>query len=244
MLLSILSSYGFSADGIVRILLMLVGVLLALTVHETAHGLAAYKLGDPTAKIDGRLSLNPLRHLDPVGALMLLLVGYGWAKPVPVNTHYFKKPKRDIAIVSLAGPFSNILLALIAVLIEGAIIRFVPETFHDTALFKVATSFFFILAQLNIGLAVFNLIPIPPLDGSNVLVALLPSRAAAKYLRIRYYTNYIFIGLIVLNYLSRVSLVFGMLSDLIWWPVEALGEGLLNLIVSFANWLFGLPISS
>ena len=155
--------------------LRLCSVFLCLTVHETCHGLAAYGLGDPTAKRQHRLSLNPLRHIDWFGLAMMVVAGFGWAKPVPVNPNYFKNPKRGMAITALAGPVSNFALSLLLL----GIVRIFWQTAFDSAwiMFLVET------AILSIGLGVFNLIPFPPLDGSKVLFAVLPDRAYDFVLR-------------------------------------------------------------
>ena len=157
------------------LLLRLCGVFICLTVHETCHGLAAYALGDPTAKRQNRLSLNPLRHIDWFGLAMMVVAGFGWAKPVPVNPNYFKNPKRGMAVTALAGPASNFLLALVLLL---SLRLFRPASIGSPLMmFLVET------AILSIGLGVFNLIPIPPLDGSKVLFSLLPDRAYDTLLR-------------------------------------------------------------
>ena len=156
--------------------LRLCSVFLCLTVHETCHGLAAYALGDPTAKRHHRLSLNPLRHIDWFGLAMMVMAGFGWAKPVPVNPNYFKNPKRGMALTALAGPVSNFVLALLLLLV----VRLFWQPLNSGAgwmMFLVET------AILSIGLGVFNLIPIPPLDGSKVLFSLLPDRTYDLILR-------------------------------------------------------------
>ena len=157
--------------------LRLVSVFLCLTVHETCHGLAAYALGDPTAKRQHRLSLNPLRHIDWFGLAAMVIAGFGWAKPVPVNPNYFKKPKQGMALTALAGPVSNFVLALVLLLTVR--LMWHPELSYigDGMLFLLET------AILSIGLGVFNLIPIPPLDGSKVLFSVLPDRAYRFVLR-------------------------------------------------------------
>ena len=156
------------------ILLRLAAVFLCLTIHETCHGLAAYALGDPTAKRAHRLSLNPLRHIDWIGFVMMIVAGFGWAKPVPVNPNYFKKPKQGMAITALAGPVSNFVLALLLLLaarlvyLRALTTGTLPETLFT---FLVNT------ASLSVGLGLFNLVPVPPLDGSKVVAVLLPDRA-------------------------------------------------------------------
>lgn len=161
--------------------LRLVSVFLCLTVHEMCHGLAAYALGDPTAKRQHRLSLNPLRHIDWFGLAAMVIAGFGWAKPVPVNPNYFKKPKQGMALTALAGPVSNFVLALVLLLTVR--LMWHPELSYigDGMLFLLET------AILSIGLGLFNLIPIPPLDGSKILFALLPDRQYRFVLRYERY---------------------------------------------------------
>ena len=153
--------------------MQLLAVLFCLTVHETCHGLAALALGDPTAKRQHRLSLNPLRHIDWFGLLMMLVAGFGWAKPVPVNPNYFKKPRQGMALTALAGPASNLLLALLLLIPARLIYTYA----HYSVFNQTALDFLTSTAALSIGLGLFNLIPIPPLDGSKVLAVLLPERA-------------------------------------------------------------------
>ena len=165
---------GVDWSSMGQMVLRIAAVLLCLVIHEVSHGLAAYHLGDPTAKQSHRLSLNPLRHLDPFGLIMMIAVGFGWAKPVPVDPRYFKKPKQGMAITALAGPISNILLAVLFLGIGKVIYLYAPysdgmNTFFDWCLFTVA--------PMSVGMGLFNLIPIPPLDGSKVLAVLLPERA-------------------------------------------------------------------
>ena len=152
-------------------LLRVIGVFLCLTVHETCHGLAAYALGDPTAKHERRLSLNPLHHIDWFGLAAMLLVGFGWAKPVPVDMRCFKKPKQGMALTALAGPASNLLLAVL--LLFAA--QLVLGHYVNTALCAGALDFLLMTAYMSIGLGLFNLIPISPLDGSKVLFSFLPT---------------------------------------------------------------------
>ena len=161
----------------------LAAVLLCLTVHESCHGLAAYALGDPTARREHRLSLNPLRHIDWFGLLMMFVAGFRWAKPVPVNPNYFKKPKQGMALTALAGPVSNFLLALLMLL--------AARIFCDVAAYSEANQrildFLLMVALLSIGLGLFNLLPIPPLDGSKVLFAVLPDGAYNQLMRYERY---------------------------------------------------------
>ena len=164
-------------------LLRVIGVFLCLTVHETCHGLAAYALGDPTAKRAHRLSLNPLHHIDWLGFAAMLLVGFGWAQPVPVDMRYFRRPKQGMALTALAGPVSNLLLAVLLLL--GA--RIVYCSYVDTALCSGALSFLLTTAYMSVGLGLFNLIPISPLDGSKVLFAFRPDSASDQLMRYEKY---------------------------------------------------------
>ena len=195
------------------ILLRVAAVFLCLTIHETCHGLAAYALGDPTAKRAHRLSLNPLRHIDWLGLLMMVVAGFGWAKPVPVNPNYFKKPKQGMAVTALAGPVSNLLLAILLLLIaRGVYIRAAL-----TGSFS-ATWFAFLLdtASLSVGLGLFNLVPIPPLDGSKVLAVLLPDRAYSWLMR---YERF---GMLLLLAVISVGIGSNALDSAIRWTFTLL----------------------
>ncbi len=195
------------------ILLRVAAVFLCLTIHETCHGLAAYALGDPTAKRAHRLSLNPLRHIDWLGLIMMVVAGFGWAKPVPVNPNYFKKPKQGMAVTALAGPVSNLLLAILLLLIaRGVYIRAAL-----TGSFS-ATWFAFLLdtASLSVGLGLFNLVPIPPLDGSKVLAVLLPDRA---YDWLMHYERF---GMLVLVMVLSVGIGSNALDNAIRWTFTML----------------------
>ena len=178
-------------------LLRVASVLICLILHETCHGVAAFFLGDPTAKRNHRLALNPLRHIDWLGLAAMVLTGVGWAKPVPVNPNYFKRPKLGMAITALAGPVSNLLLALwllfgVRVMLNGSASEIWVMFLLDTAI-------------LSIGLGVFNLIPIPPLDGSKILAALLPDK------QYRWLMRYERFGMLVIMLL----VVFGALSGVV-----------------------------
>ena len=176
-------------------------ILIALTVHEVAHGWMAYKLGDPTAKTMGRLTLNPLKHLDPIGALCMLFFHFGWAKPVPINTRYFKKPRSGMALTALAGPISNLLMSLVAFIIgQYVLVLGGAQMFSDEVNFmQLLFIFFQVFYLLNLGLAIFNLIPVPPLDGSRILFVLLPDKI---YFGIMRYERYIYLALLICLYLG------------------------------------------
>lgn len=196
--------------------LRLLAVLLCLTVHETCHGLAALALGDPTAKREHRLSLNPLQHIDWFGLAAMLLLGFGWAKPVPVNMQYFKNPKRGMALTALAGPASNFALAVLLLLLARAVYFRAP----DTALWVWLLYFLQLAAALSVGLGVFNLIPISPLDGSKVLFALLPDRA---YMTLMRYERY---GMLLLF----AVILLGIGNNALGYAVSAVYSALFNLI--------------
>lgn len=174
-------------------------VLICLTVHETCHGLAAYRLGDPTAKSMHRLSFNPLRHIDWLGLAMMFFVGFGWAKPVPVDPRYFKKPKQGMAVTALAGPVSNLLLAVLSIGISKVIYLYAP---YNAVLDGIFVFLLYILAPLSVGLGLFNLLPIPPLDGAKVLGALLPDQT---YFRLMRYERYGMLVLLALSYFGVTS---------------------------------------
>ena len=176
-----------------NILLRIVPALICITIHELAHGFAAYQLGDMTAKNQGRLTLNPIKHIDPIGLLMMALVRFGWAKPVPVDMRNFKNPKRGMAVTALAGPASNFILAFVLMVISAVTYRFMPGS---------AARLIFQTAGMSISLAVFNLLPIPPLDGSKILFSFLPDRVYGQLMR---YERYGFILLIALIYTDVFS---------------------------------------
>ena len=206
---------GDTKTFIIQILLSLPIILLSLSVHETAHAIAANKLGDPTAKNLGRITLNPVKHLDPIGFLCMLLCGFGWANPVPINSRYFKNPRRDMAISAAAGPVSNVLLAFIFALllkISYAVLPGMITTEASLELASILVQFLSIGVSLNITLAVFNLLPVPPLDGSRLLYWLLPPKTAYK---ISQYERYIAIGVMVLLLLGPLSTLIDGITSLI-----------------------------
>lgn len=208
---------------VLDVLITVVAAIISITLHEVSHGLAAYKCGDDTAKIYGRLSLNPLKHIDWIGALCLVIFKFGWAKPVPVNSFNFKNRKRDIIIVSLAGPASNFILAFVAMLLVSVLVVSNYPT-------QILATFLLTLVYLNIGLGVFNLIPIPPLDGSKILGEFLKGGTKYKYLSFERYGSLVLLlifairplnnifssalmflhGLVISGYLKLINLILGV----------------------------------
>ena len=183
-------------------------VFCCLPIHELAHALVADKLGDDTARLKGRLTINPFAHLDLFGTIMIFLFGIGYAKPVPVNPARLKHPRRDMALISLAGPASNLLMAFISVTISSAIVFFSNNV---TNVAWVLHTFFYIAASVNATLAIFNFLPIPPLDGSKIFSAVLPDKI---YFKIMAYDRYIMIGLMVLLFTGVLDGVISFLSQI------------------------------
>lgn len=185
MLLDLIRS-GFNRDIVIQLLLSVPIILFSLTLHEFSHGFVAYKMGDPTARNFGRLTLNPIKHIDPVGAGLMLVFGFGWAKPVPINSRYFKNPKWGMAISAAAGPLSNLLLSFVSYNISYLLATKIdPFRLSYTAynVVYIVILFFYLAAFMNATLAVFNLIPIPPLDGSRLLFTFLPQRLYFAFMR-------------------------------------------------------------
>ena len=220
----------FSTDTLIQFLFVVPCVLIALTFHEFAHGYMAYKLCDPTAKNFGRLTLNPLKHLDPIGTICMIFFHFGWAKPVPINSRYFKKPRRDMALTAAAGPIMNFILAFFGVLVCRILTKiFVAFPAQSDFVYYIqyaALTLFSYFHMLNLSLGVFNLIPIPPLDGSKVLFSLLPDSAYAWLMR---YERY---GMILLYIL--------LFADVLDTPLNFLRTGLLNGLSSAVSFLIGL----
>lgn len=196
------------ADLIIYISSIAFVVFCATPLHEFAHALIAVKLGDDTPRLRGRLTINPMAHIDKRGALMIFLFGFGYAKPVEVRMRKFKKPKRDMALVALAGPVSNILQSLVLLFIYNALYHF--GSANDNIMMVYMGMFFFYAAVINVNLAVFNLLPIPPLDGSRLATALLPAK---YYYKIMQYERYIMIGLFVLLFTGILSTPLSLLSS-------------------------------
>ena len=188
-----------------EVLVLLIPVLLfALVFHEFSHGWVANKLGDPTAKYSGRLTLNPIAHLDMMGSLMILFVGFGWAKPVPVDSRYLANPRTDMMKIAFAGPASNLLLAFIA----GTFIRF-------TGNLGPLSSMLMMFTQINIMLAVFNMIPIPPLDGSQIFSGLMVRKNPDLVLKLQIYGPQLLFGLILFGMLTRFSPIWWLMSPFV-----------------------------
>jgi Zn-dependent protease len=215
--------------SIIEGIISLFVVLFAITVHEASHGWAALKMGDPTAFHLGRITLNPIRHIDPIGTillpLMLIIMGappFGWAKPVPVNPLNLKDPRRDNLIISIAGPASNISVAVVAFIILKILINLNPSLFYSTggglsSLLSPLITIVYYTIVINVILAIFNLIPIPPLDGSGVVMGLISEEAAQKYEQIRPYGFFILILLIMTGAIGRVlGVVLRIVNSLIY----------------------------
>ena len=229
MLFTILQG-GSLVDILVELILIMPVILFALSLHETAHGYAAYKCGDMTAYHMGRLTLNPMRHLDPVGFLCMLVFGFGWAKPVPINTRNFQNPKRGMAISAAAGPLSNLLLGVISAVFAGFFSALCNYFSILSGFGYLSTVFFWGVivchwsAYLNFVFAFFNLLPVPPFDGSRLAFAFLPPKAYFGMMKYERQIMFgILLGLLVLSYVfdfSPFGWVANKFSDAIAVPVQ------------------------
>lgn len=177
-------------------IIMIPMVLIALMFHELAHGFVSIKLGDPTPRMQGRMTLNPLEHLDPIGTLLMVFTGFGWAKPVQINPRYYKDPKKGMALTAIAGPLTNLILAIIAMLLYTIIFIIYAKTGIFSGSISFITRLIMQFVSLNLCFMVFNFIPIPPLDGSRVLGIFLSDSA---YFKLQQYEQYSFIAIIILS---------------------------------------------
>ncbi len=235
MLFSILSG-GNLVEILISLLLTMPVILFALSFHETAHGFAAWRCGDNTAHHLGRLSLNPLRHLDPIGFFCMLVFGYGWAKPVPVNTRNFRNPKRGMAITAAAGPGANLLLGVLSALLYGVALAFYSHLLYTAEPSFLTNCLYYVCqlmaisAEVNFLFMSFNLIPLPPFDGSRIALVFLPTNV---YFSIMRYERQIMFGLLLaILILSRFGFSpFGALAE---WLTRSIalpvGNGILGLL--------------
>jgi Zn-dependent protease len=202
---------------LLRTLEFLPGIILGLTVHEFSHAFIAHRCGDSTSRDQGRVTLNPLKHIDPLGFVMLLVAGFGWAKPVEFNEHNLKNPKTDSLKIAVAGPVSNAILAMVISVIFVVVYKVFNGTYYP-----VVTEIFIYAIYINWGLFIFNLIPVPPLDGSHLLLAYF-KKYPALYNGLYKYGSYIFLGLILVTVVSKINLLP------IWPLVQFLGQGFLSI---------------
>ncbi len=216
---------NFSMDLVIRLLARLFVMFCVLPIHEYAHALVADKLGDKTARLSGRLTLNPLAHIDPFGALLIIIAGFGYAKPVPVNPRNFKDAKGGMALTAVAGPVSNLIMSFLFMLCFCAVYRFAPVT-EGSFSFALA-QFFLYASQINVSLAVFNLIPVPPLDGSRILRLLIPDRV--YYEKIARYEQYFVYAILLL-------VLVGVLDT----PISLASTFFSNIFLKVARLIFGV----
>lgn len=215
---------GFDFSYLLGILLGVIPSLLCITLHELSHGYVAYRLGDTTAKDAGRLTLNPIKHLDPMGLLMMVMFHVGWAKPVPVNMNRFRDPKRGMAITALAGPVSNVLITIVFLALYGALNLPLQKSAAEVYLLQMIQ----LTARISLGLAIFNLLPVPPLDGSKVLLSVLPDRSYRILMRYERYGSLLLFALVALGVLGKP---LSALIDLAWKGLFPVAQGAFDLIV-------------
>lgn len=180
----------------IEYLYIIPAALIAIVLHELGHALVSVWLGDPTPKFEGRLTLNPIKHIDPIGIICLIIMGFGWAKPVRIDPTYYKNKKIGMTLVGLAGPLMNFIVAIFSFIMIGIMI-YIDSFFANTIVY-IVNKIFTYLAFINIGLGLFNLIPIPPLDGSKIIGVVLPQRAYEEYMRYQNYGIYFMIGFMLL----------------------------------------------
>lgn len=214
-------AYIFMYDRLADIIIHGLVLLTAFPIHESAHALTAHWLGDDTAKNQGRISLNPFKHLNLLGAIFMLIAGFGWAKPVPINANNFKNRKVGMALSSLAGPLSNLLLSYISIIVYKILAY--ANLLQNNAVINAISTVFLYSVFLNVGLAVFNLLPIPPLDGSRIFNLVLPERI---YFKVMKYEN----------------VIFGILFAAIWLgfldkPLSFLQQGAVNIMDTLTGWV-------
>ncbi len=225
--------YGGSidfADILVGALSALFVIFCTMPMHEYAHALIATKLGDNTAKYQGRLTLNPLQHIDYIGAFMILLVGFGYAKPVPVNMYNLRKPKRNMAFVALAGPIANIIIAFAALILQNIVYVLAYFEVLPVAVATYVVLFFSYIASINVSLAAFNLIPVPPLDGSRILFSVLPN---IIYYTVMQYEKYISLALIIAVCTGALDKPIYSLTAFIYSGISYIADLPLQLILNF-----------
>ncbi len=207
-------------------LMAVIPALVCITLHELSHGFVAYKLGDNTAKNMGRLTLNPIKHIDIIGLIMMVAFKFGWAKPVPVDMRNFKHPKRDMAITALAGPVSNVIICCVVLFIYGII--FLPCRLSGSEFLSDVLNMVYITSYLSIALAIFNIIPVPPLDGSKVLFSLMSDEAYFKLMRYERYGMLLLLALIA--------------TDVLGAPLQTVTQTVFDFLFVFAEWGYNLAV--
>lgn len=207
--------------NLTRVLIFLPGIILGLTVHEFCHALVAHMCGDSTSKDQGRVTLNPLAHIDPLGFIMLIFAGFGWAKPVQFNEQNLRNPKIDIIKISLAGPLSNAIIAMVLSVIFSVLVYSAPS--YTSPFMRIVFEILHYAIYINWGLFIFNLIPLPPLDGSHLVFYQL-RRFPALYDVLYKYGSFLLFGLIIATFLTKINFLP------IWPAIQFLGEGFLSLV--------------